>query len=708
MSKRLPLLLLTIVCLLALNASAQKFRNTKLSDEARISDLMHQLTLDEKIHLLSTDLGVERLGIPHCGQVEALHGLCLGGEPANWGRAERQQTTIFPQSYGLGCTWDAPLLQLVGAQIADEARWQMNRPNGRHHSLVMRSPNADLARDPRWGRTEESYGEDPQLCGTLSAALARGLQGDNPRYWKTASLMKHFLANSNEDGRDSTSSDFSERLFHEYYSFPFYIGMRDGNAHSFMASYNGWNGTAMAMNPVLQTVVRQQWGMKGIICTDGGALNLLFTGHHAFPTRAECAAAVVKASTGQFLDNYEDDIRQALRQGMLTESDIDGAIRYNLYTALRLGLLDDACPYVTDSVSPNPCLSFGARQLAYRAMVESAVLLKNDGILPLQQDKIKRIAVVGPYADKIVQDWYSGDVPYEVTILEGIRRAVGTDVEVLYAPDNAMDRAVKAAREADIVIACVGNHPYGTSTAWKACPVPSDGREAVDRKSLALPDEDLLRQLHKANPNTVLVLVSSFPYAINWSDAHLPAILHVTHCCQEQGTAVADLLMGSVSPSGRTVQTWPSDITQLPDIMDYDITHGRTYMYFQGRPLYPFGYGLSYTHFRYDAAKVVRQDKQHVYVDVTLTNTGSCSADEVVQLYASYPQSHVSHPARQLRAFQRATLPAGETSTLRLAVSKDDLRYWDEQRHAWASESSVTFHIGGSSADTPLSVDARL
>lgn len=692
------------MCLMTLNTSAQKFRNPKLKDEVRIKDLMSQLTIDEKIHLLGTDLGVERLGIPRCNQVEALHGLCLGGEPGKWGRAELQQTTIFPQSYGLGCTWDTDLLQLIGTQIANEARWQTNRPNGKHHALVMRSPNSDLARDPRWGRTEESYGEDPQLCGMLSAALARGLQGDNPRYWKTASLMKHFLANSNEDGRDSTSSDFNERLFHEYYSYPFYKCMREGNAQSFMASYNGWNGTAMAMNPILQSIVRQQWGMKGIICTDGGALNLMHTGHHAFPTRAECAAAIVKASTGQFLDRYEDDIREALRTGLITETDIDDAIRYNLYTALRLGLLDDACPYATDSIAPNPCLSAEAHQLAYRAMVESAVLLKNNGILPLQKNKIKRIAVVGPYADNIIQDWYSGDAPYEVTILEGIRRAVGSDVEVIYAKDNAMDCAVKAARSADVVIACVGNHPYGTDATWKVCPVPSDGREAVDRKSLMLPDEDMLKQIYKANQNTILVLVSSFPYAINWSNDNLPAIMHVTHCCQEQGTAVADLLMGKVCPGGRTTQTWPKDITQLPDIMDYDITHGRTYMYFNGEPLYPFGYGLSYTQFRYDDAKLVRQDKKNIYIDVTVTNTGKCRGDEVVQVYASYPQSKVSHPERQLRAFQRTSINSGETKTILLTVSKDDLRYWDEQQHSWTQEPSVTFRIGGSADNTPLTL----
>lgn len=709
----MKIFILVILLFPAIICFAQDYRNTSLSDDARINDLISRLTLDEKIHMLGTDLGVERLGIPHCDQLEALHGLCLGGEPGNWGRREKQKTTIFPQSYGLGCTWDTELMTLVGGQIADEARWQMNRPDGKHHSLVMRSPNADLARDPRWGRTEESFGEDPCHVGAMTAAFARGLQGNDERYWKTASLMKHFLANSNEDGRDSTSSDFSERLFHEYYSYPFYKGMTEGNAHSFMASYNGWNGTPMAMNPILKSIVRDQWGMKGIICTDGGALSLMFNAHHAFATRAECAAAIVKATTGQFLDRYADDIHEAIEKGLLTEADIDNAIRYNIFTALKLGLLDDKCPYVAvpkDTIAP--CYDAEAQMLARRAAIESIVLLKNAAVngkamLPLDISRIKRIAVVGPYADNIVQDWYSGDAPYEVTILEAIRNLVGDKVDVTYAANNSMDNAVKLAREADVVIACVGNHPYGTNTSWKVCPVPSDGREAVDRKAITLPDEDMLRVLYKANPNTIMVLVSSFPYAINWSNEHLPAILHTTHCCQEQGSAVADVLFGIVSPAGRTNQTWVRDITDLPDMMDYDITHGRTYMYAQAKPLYAFGYGLSYTTFIYDKAKV-QSDGNAINIDVTVSNKGTMDADEVVQVYASFPKSKVARPARQLKAFKRVNIKAGTTQTVTLSILRDDLRYYDESLHSWQDDNTpVEFYIGGSSDDAVLKTQLK-
>ena len=284
-------------------------------------------------------------------------------------------------------------------------------------------------------------------------------------------------------------------------------------------------------------------------------------------------------------------MKDALANNELTEADIDNAIRGNLYVALKLGLLDGdnaANPYLSigkDTTTLPPYLQPEAKQLAREITAKSVVLLKNaatpqsNPLLPLDTRRIRKIALIGPYADKIVQDWYSGTPPYEVTILQGLRNALGEQVKIQYVPDNAMGRAEAAAAQADIAIVCTGNHPFGTRTDWKFCPVPSDGREAVDRKSLTLPDEDLLKQVYKANPNTILVLVSSFPYTINWSQEHLPAIVHITHCSQEQGNGLADVLTGRVNPAGRTVQTWVKDITDLPPMMDYDIRHGRTYLY---------------------------------------------------------------------------------------------------------------------------------
>lgn len=703
MNRLITLLLLAWAFWMRTSAQSYDFHNTKMKDDQRIDLLIRQLTLDEKISLLSTNLGVARLGIPSLSCYEGLHGIVLGG-PAN---KFSYPTTIFPQAYGLGETWDREAVRRVGQQMAEEARYYIQRPQVQRKGLVIYAPNADLARDPRWGRTEESYGEDAYLTGQLSIAMVKGLQGDNPRYWKTAALMKHFLANSNEDGRDSTSSDFDERLFREYYSYPFYKGITEGGSRAFMASYNAWNDTPMCVNPVLDEVARKEWGNNGIICTDGGGLRLLVNAHHAYPTMAEGAAAVIKAKTGMFLDNYKDAVNEALTKGLVTEKDIETAIRGNLFVALKLGLLDGADtknPYAhigKDSTATPPYMTKEAQQAAREVTNKSVVLLKNNGILPLDSKKTRKILVVGPYADQMVYDWYSGNPPYEVTILKALREMADREgLDISYIPDNRMGKAEEMAREADAVIVCTGNHPYGTKSEWFFCPVPSDGREAVDRKSLQLPDEDMLRLLYRTNPNTVLVLVSSFPYTINWSNDHLPAILHITHCSQEQGHAVADALFGKVNPAGRTTQTWVRDILDLPPMMDYDIRHGRTYMYHKGDVLYPFGYGLSYTTFQYGKARILRQDKHTIEVSVPVTNTGNYDGDEVVQLYVTYPDAKVEHPQKQLKAFERIYIKRGETKEVVLRVQHSDLTYWDALQHAFIPEKGhVLFMIGASSSD---------
>lgn len=690
------------------------FRNLKKTDDQRIDLLLKQLTLDEKIDLLSTNLGVPRLGIPNSSHFEGLHGLTLGGA-GGWNKIRKEDgttildpkpTTVFPQAYGLGETWDTEILKRVGEITAEEARWYFQSPLSPQRSLVMRAPNADLARDPRWGRTEESFGEDAFLTGSLATSIIKGLQGDDPRYWKSASLMKHFLANSNEDGRDSTSSDFDMRLFREYYSRPFYMGITRGGAQSFMDAYNKWNGTVMMVHPANDTIARQQWGVKGIICTDGSALRLLINAHHAYPSQVEGSAAAVKATVGQFLSPYRESIVEAIQRGLLTEAEIDKAIRGNLYTALKLGLLDGPDtknPYLNIGMDVNaikPWEDPAIKQYVREVTAKSVVLLKNDGILPLDAKKIKKVAVIGQWADSIDTDWYGGEPSYRITIRRGLEQTLGKDVKVLFAPNNAMSQAEHLAKEADVVLVCVGNHPYGTTRDWKISPVPSDGREAVDRKSLQLPDEDLVRLMYKNNKNTVLVLVSSFPYTINWSQENLPAIVHITHCSQEQGTGLADVLLGKVNPAGRLTQTWVRDITDLPDMMDYNIRNGRTYMYNEQPVLYPFGYGLSYTKFEYQDVQDVKQDKQTVTLTVPVKNIGSLDGDEVIQVYATYPESKVARPNKQLCAFARVNIKAGETSLVTLTINKEDLSYWDETKHAFVCETlPIKLLIGASSED---------
>jgi len=709
-----------LAIILALNSAltaqtTYSFQNTALSDDKRVENLLSLMTLDEKVNALSTNLGVPRLGIRNTGHSEGLHGMALGG-PGNWGDfsprgiAKTYPTTTFPQAYGLGETWDTELIQKVADVEATEIRFYTQNPNLQKGGLVMRAPNADLARDPRWGRTEESYGEDAFLGSRLTVAFVKGLQGNDPKYWKSASLMKHFLANSNEDGRDSTSSNFDERLFREYYSFPFYKGITEGGSRAFMASYNAWNGIPMTINPVLKKITRDEWGNNGIICTDGGALTLLVHAHKAFPTMTDGAAAVVKASVGQFLDNFKPYVYEALKKGLLTEKGIDDAIRGNFYVALKLGLLDadqTKVPYanigVTDTVSPwnKPEVKAFVREVT----AKSVVLLKNkSNLLPLNKSKIKSIAVIGPRADEVLLDWYSGTPPYTVTILQGIKNVVGKDVNIFYASSDQMDKATMAAQKADVAIVCVGNHPYGTDARWMFSPVPSDGREGVDRKAITLEQEDLVKVVMQANPKTVMVLVSNFPFAINWSQENVPAIVHVTNSSQELGNGLADVIFGDVNPDGRTNQTWVRSITDLPPMMDYDIRHGRTYQYFKGKPLYPFGFGLSYTSVEYSDLKTSKPTlSDSILVSVNVRNIGKRDGDEVVQFYVSYPGSKVERPMKQLKGFKRVFIPAGESKTVEIPLKAEDLAYWNVEKHAFIVEKgTVKLMVGSSSADIKL------
>ncbi len=723
--KKISLLFLLAVGAMTMAAGQHSypFQDTSLSDEARIDNLLELMTIDEKVNALGTNLGVPRLGIRSTGHSEGLHGMALGG-PGGWGGGSRivngrqvrneYPTTTFPQAYGLGETWDVPLIQKVADIEATEIRWYTQNPKEGRGGMVMRAPNADLARDPRWGRTEESFGEDPFLVSALTVAFVKGLQGDNPKYWKSASLMKHFMANSNEDRRSSTSSDFDDRLMREYYSYPFYKGIVEGGSQAFMASYNLWNGIPMTAHPMYNEIVRPEWGMNGIICTDAGSIANLVRDQKYFPNLVEAAAGTVKAGVGQLLDTYKPQIYEALEKGIITEDEIDVALRGNFYVALRLGLLDpdqSKTPYGNIGVTEELDAPFErpeVREFVRLVTAKSVVLLKNGDkknakLLPIDLKKVKTIAVIGPRANDVVLDWYSGTPPYMVSILDGVRAAAGDDVEVIYTEWDRAGAAVDAARKADVAIVCVGNY---TDPAWAVSPVPSDGREAIDRKAISLEQEDLVKLVHQANSRTVMVLVSNFTYDIGWSQENLPAIIHMANNSQELGNGVADVLFGKFNPAGRLNQTWVRSITDLPDMMDYDIRNGRTYMYVKSKPLYPFGFGLSYSDFVYSNLKVsspsVGTDGK-VTVSIDVKNTSQVDGEEVVQLYVAWPASKVERPRRQLKGFTRTAIAAGQTKRVEIELAAADLAYWSVEDYAWTVEKGrVDLMVGASSEDIRL------
>jgi len=701
-------------------ASAQAnypFRDPTLSDDRRITDLLGRLTLDEKVNLMSDHPKIPRLGIVFSGQVEGLHGLALGG-PGGWGPRGKQPlpTTTFPQEKGLGATWDPDLLKKIAALEGYEARYYYQNPVADFGGVVVRAPNADLSRDPRWGRTEESYGEDPFLVGSLTVAFAQGLQGSDPKHWQAASLMKHFLANENENGRAHTSSDFGERLFREYYSVPFRMGFEEGGSRAVMAAYNSWNGIPMMIHPVLKNVMIKEWGNDGLICTDGGALGLLITAHKSFTDKEHGAAAAVKAGINHFLDIYKDDLTKALKDGLVSEADMDAALKNLLRLYLRLGEFDP--PGVDPHASIGretkgelpPWERQSSRELVRLASDESIVLLKNENnTLPLDRTKLKTIAVIGPWVGEVLLDWYSGTPPYAVSILEGMKQALGRGVKVVYADGSNPVEAAALARTADVAIVVVGNHPE-CNAGWDQCPTPSNGKEDVDRKTIVLEQEALVKQVLAANSRTIEVLRSSFPYAILWSQQNVPAIVHMTHNSQEEGHGLADVLFGDYSPAGRLTQTWPTGDAQLLPIMDYDITHGATYMYAKDQPLYPFGYGLSYTTFAYEglslsAPTVAAEGSVHVTIKVK--NTGPRASDEVVEMYVQHLGSMVDRPKIELKGFKRVRIEPNEQKEVTLDLKPRDLAYWDVVRHAWRVEKEQLRVLAGGSSDK-LPVQATL
>jgi beta-glucosidase len=690
------------------------FRDPKLGDDQRIDDLLGRLTLEERLTLLSDHPKFPRLGIAFSGQVEGLHGLALGG-PGGWGGWGKQPvpTTTFPQEKGLGETWDPDLLKRIAALEGYQARYDFQNPKVDRGGVVIRAPNADLSRDPRWGRTEESYGEDPFLVGTLTVAFIRGLQGPDPKHWQAASLMKHFLANENEDDRAKSSSDFDERLFREYYSVPFRMGFEQGGSRAVMAAYNSWNGTPMLVHPVLKDVMIKEWGNDGLICSDGGALGMLVFAHKSFPDKEHAVAAAVKGGVNNFLDSYIGDLRKALKNGLLTEADLNASLHNELRVFLRLGEFDapGADPYGQIGRKAGEDLGTGSA-LARLATDESVVLLKNENnTLPLDRAKLKTIAVIGPFADQVLLDWYSGTPPYAVSSLDGIREAAGHDVKVLFSSTSDPGEAAALARKADVAIVVVGNHPE-CNAPWAQCPTPSNGKEGMDRKTIVLEQEEMVKKVFAANPRTIEVLRTSFPYAIVWSQQNLPAIVHITHNSQEEGHGLADVLFGDYSPAGRLTQTWPTGDAQLLPIMDYNLLHGRTYLYSKDKPLYAFGYGLSYTSFAYEglsvsAPKVAAEGS--VQVTVKVKNAGQRASDEVVQMYVQHLDSKVERPNLELKGFKRVRIEAGAERDVTMDLKPRDLAYWDAAAHLWRVEKEqVRVLAGGSSDKLPVQADVKV
>jgi beta-glucosidase len=602
--------------------------------------------------------------------------------------------------------------------ISDEARakhqeYVRHGSRERYQGLTFWSPNINLFRDPRWGRGQETYGEDPFLTGRLAVQFIRGMQGDDPKYLKTVATVKHFAVHSGpEPERHTFDAVVSERDLRESYLPHFAAGIREGHAYSLMCAYNRVDGSpACGSDLLLKDILRGQWGFRGYVVSDCGAINDIYERHKVAPTAAAASALAVKTGTDLECGRVYANLVDAVRQGLITEQTIDTAVKRLFLARFRLGMFDPPervrWARIPISVLDQPAHRALARQVAR----ESIVLLKNaGGVLPLRKD-LGTIAVIGPNADdrRMLLGNYEGAPADSITPLRGIREAVSPGTRVLYARgsdwvapgDSGVAEAVRTAEQADVVVLCLG---LTAQLEGEEMPVEIAGFRGGDRTSIDLPasQERLLERIVAVGKPTVLVLMSGSAVAVNWAQGHVTAIIEAWYGGQAAGSALADVLFGDYNPAGRLPVTFYQSVDDLPPFDDYRMT-GRTYRFFKGTPLYPFGYGLSYTTFAYknlrsSAATVRASDTLIVRVDVT--NTGQRTGDEVAQLYVRHLGSRVERPNEDLRGYRRITLKPGETRTVAFSLPASSLAYWNPDTHRWVVEAEpVELAVGASSAD---------
>ncbi len=691
----------TLVVLLlnsATFASAQEvWRDSSKSIDERTDDLLSRLTIDEKLGFFSSDIpAVERLGIAKYGwYTEALHG-AMG-----W------KCTSFPQNNAMGSTWNRDLMFDVASAISDEVRALAS--DGTKEAMIF-SPTINMSRDPRWGRNEECYSEDPYHMSEIAKMYVRGMQGTDPNYLKTVCTIKHFVANNVEHNREWIFSNIGERDLREYY-FPAYRAcIVEERAAGVMSALNGLNGEPCSANEwLLSTVLRDEWGFAGYVIADWHAVGGLYTNMKVVPSNAHGAAMALKAGCDQecfrpVASQMVHGLREALNQGLITEDDIDISLRRLIRLRFMVGGFYDDSQYPFYGVPQSARESDEHRELALKAAEESIVLLKNqDAILPLDETKIKSIAVVGPFAPTCWLGIYSGFPVNKVTPLEGIQKRFGGEVlfeqgcAVTEKDDSlSMSKAVDVAARADVVVAFVGNNEL-TAT------------ENRDRFSIRLPgrQEELLDRVCEVNDNVIVVIVPSGATVIGDATQKAKGIICGWANGQEQGRAIANVLFGDVNPSGKLNTTWFASDSDLPNKHDYNIRNNRTYMYFDGEPLYPFGYGLSYTSFDYSdmtlKSKKVKGGES-LKLTAKVTNSGERTGAEVIQLYLKDNASKEAEAKRVLKGFEKVMIEAGESQIVEFEVPYEAFSHWDEvSKQFIVTVGNYEVMIGASSEDIRLS-----
>jgi beta-glucosidase len=684
-------------------ASDTPYLDPRRPAQERAEDLVRRMSVAEKIgQTMTAAPAVPRLGVPaYEWWNEALHGVARAG-----------RATVFPQAIALAATFDAPLVRQIADAISDEARAKFNLAQargerGRYQGLTFFSPNVNIFRDPRWGRGQETFGEDPLLTARLAVAFITGMQGDDPHYLKTVATAKHFAVHSGpEASRHVFDARPSAHDLADTYLPQFEAAVREGRVASVMAAYNRLDGQACAANPqLLDQTLRRGWGFSGYVVGDCGAVDDIFATHHLAPSPAAAAADALRAGTDLDCGHAYAALGAALAGGLVTQAELDRAL-VRLFTArFRLGLFDppERLPWsgLAEAAIDTPAL----RQLARTAAARAVVLLENrGGVLPLAAS-VRRLAVVGPTADdeEVLLANYHGTPSRAVTLLDGIRaaaRARGATVRYARGATLAgaggssaqLAEAVTAARWSDLVVAVVGLDPRLEGEENESPLNP-----AGDRQELGLPaaQEKLVEALVTTGKPVVVVLTGGSALAVPWAAQHAAALLYAWYPGEEGGNAVADVLYGEANPGGRLPVTIYRSTADLPAFTDYAM-RGRTYRYFEREPLYPFGAGRSYTTFRY-ANLAVAADRKTVSVE--MTNTGARAGDEVVEAYVLPRGLPAFAPKRWLAAFARVTLSPGERRVVSLALSLRALSYVDE-RGAWRPlTGEVDLAVGGGQPD---------
>jgi len=757
-----------------LNAQTQKpsqqpmprYRDASLSIEDRVADLLSRMTLEEKVEQISgggragidvidptgtfntqsardtmerwwdPDLpfpakraailrnGIQRylkektrLGIPSMFMGEALHGFM------------EDTSTSFPQAIGLASTWDPALVHQVFTAAGEEA--------GSAGVGQVFTPVLDLARDPRWGRTEETYGEDPYLVSRMAVAAVTGLQGDNFKIDRhhVIATMKHFAAHGQPEGGTNTApANYSERTLRETFLVPFQAAVQEANVGSVMASYNEIDGVPSHINPwLLGKVLRQEWGFRGFVVSDGDGLQMLINTHHVAANKPDAARLSIAAgieydlSDGSVFRTLVDQVKR----GIVPQSQLDRAAGDILAAKFRLGLFEN--PFVDPDYADRTTNSPEHRELALKAAQKTVVLLKNEGnLLPLDLKKLKTIAVIGPNAEGIHLGGYTRKPAHSVSILQGIKDRVGSNAAVLFAegckitdaPNDwhgwfandvklidpktqveSIRAAIEAAKKSDVAILVVGENESTNREAWAE-------NHLGDRDSLELlgAQNDLVKAVVETGKPVVVLLINGRPLSINYIAEKVPALLEGWYLGQEGGTAAANVLFGDVNPGGKLPITFPHTVGALPDFYNHKPSANRTYAFSTRKPLYPFGYGLSYTTFKFENVRV--EPKQiatggTAKVSVDVTNTGSREGDEVPQMYIHQRIASVTRPVLELKGFERVTLKPGEKKTVEFTITPDSLAMINADMHKVVEPGTFDVMVGPSSDQTttaPLAV----